>query len=131
LQKKSETILELQDINNRYRAKLESQELMVNQAKQDIDNLKQLMEQQMKNADIDRIALQHELTEMKRRYLDQRTKLDTTEEQHRLMSSAYKEICDAVEALGKDITEERKKSAELEQQLQKNKISQESDIEVY
>lgn len=131
MQKKSETILELQEINNRYRAKLESQELMVNQAKQDSDNLKQLMEQQMKNADIDRIALQHELTEMKRRYLDQRTKLDSTEEQHRLMSSAYKEICDAVEALGKDIIEERKKSAELEQQLQKNKISQESDIEVH
>ena len=122
--------MELQEINNRYRTKLEAQELMVNQAKQDTDNLKQLLEQQMKNADIDRIALQHELTEMKRRYLDQRTKLDTTEEQHRLISNAYKDICGTVETLGRDMAEERKKSAELEQQLQKSKVIQESDAEV-
>ena len=122
--------MELQEINNRYRAKLEAQDLLVTQAKQDSEQLKQLMEQQMKNADIDRIALQHELNEMKRKFLDQRTKLDGVEEQHRLVSTAYKDICGTVESLGKDLADERKKSGDLEMQLQKTRLGQESEMEV-
>lgn len=130
LQKHLETIAELQELNVNYRTKLEDKDGQLDQQKSEIAELKTLMEQQQKNFDIDRVAMQHELGELKRKLIDQRTKFDSMEEQSRLVSTAYKEICVTVESLGKDLANERTKSSTLEAQIQKLKLEKDSAIEL-
>ncbi len=75
--------------------------------------------------------MQHELGELKKKFIEQRGKYDNVDESHRNLIKLYKELCLTVEALGKDLTLERNRCAELEKQLQQGQFSKNAEVEVW
>jgi hypothetical protein len=92
--------------------------------------MRQRNDELVKNGDIDRVAFQHEITDLKKKIVDQRAKYDTLDEKHRILSKSFREMTEIVETLGKDLNEERKKSADLEKQLLQDKSSKLAESEV-
>lgn len=83
-----------------------------------------------KNFDIERISLQHEINLLKSKTSDQKTKLDSSDEQHRNLTKSLKEINKTVDLLGKDLIEERIKCLELEKQINQDRSIKSSEAEV-
>ena len=78
-------------------------------------------------SDVDRLSAQHEASELKRKYLEQRTKIDNLDDQHRQLLKSHREISITVEALGKDLAEERFKNSEIEKERDKWRLVENSE----
>lgn len=122
-----ETITELQELTNSYRLKIS----MLDENNQRLidENIaaKKVNEQLQKNWDIDKVSLQHELQDLRKRFVDQRTKYDTLDEQHKTISKLYKDILAVVETLGKDLNIEREKNRDLESKIYKDGLDNETE----
>jgi vacuolar-type H+-ATPase catalytic subunit A/Vma1 len=84
-----------------------------------------------KDWDVEKLVSQHELTDLRRKFVEQRTKFDNMEENHKSLSKTYSDILETVETIGKDIQSEREKSCALENELTQERLKQDKDSDVW
>nr|KAJ3422358.1 Phosphomannomutase [Polyrhizophydium stewartii] len=112
------------------RGKLSEAEKNVMAAEEDKARQQELFTSQQQQNDIDRLALQHELNDQKKRNTDLRAKHDALDESHRLLEASHRELSLVTESLRKELQAERQRSIELEHKIQSDAIQHQAESEL-
>jgi chromosome segregation ATPase len=80
--------------------------------------------------DVEKLAAQHELSNLKKKFIEQRAKWDSLEENNKSLTKSYSEILTTVESLGKDLDLERERNENLQTELTKMKLKNGKDSDV-
>lgn len=80
--------------------------------------------------DVEKLAAQHELSNLKKKFIEQRAKCDSLEENNKSLTKSYSEILTTVESLGKDLDLERERNENLQTELTKMKLKNGKDSDV-
>jgi chromosome segregation ATPase len=129
-QVQQETITELQELTTKYRLKISLLDETVQRLESENDRLKENNETLQKNWDVDKVSLQHEIHDLKKKLVEQRGKFDVVDDQYRSLHKSYKEMLATTEALGKDLNSEREKNSELENSIQKERMEKQKTKDV-
>jgi chromosome segregation ATPase len=129
-QQQQDTISELQELNTKYRLKISLLDETVQKLERDNVEFKDINTQLQKNWDVDKVSLQHEIHDLKKKIVDQRAKFDTVDEHYKSLDKAYKEMLTTTQALGNDLNAEREKNCELESTLQKERLERQKNEDV-
>ncbi|KAJ3039315.1 X-linked retinitis pigmentosa GTPase regulator-interacting protein 1 [Rhizophlyctis rosea] len=112
-----EEIEKLEEIITNLRRQLIATEKEVQDAREDNRRLQEGQESQQHQNDMDRLALQRELGDIKQRYADLRTKFDSLDERFRVQNSAHEQAMQTINDLNAELKEERNRNLELEHNL--------------
>jgi peptidoglycan hydrolase CwlO-like protein len=84
----------------------------------------------LQQSDLDRAALQVEITDYRKREKDLQSKLDSLDERLRGLSESYQEAMSVSESLNSDLKEERRRNVDLEHRLKSMDVSNRERSEV-
>jgi chromosome segregation ATPase len=131
VQQQQETITELQELSTKYRLKISILDETVQKLERENVDFKEINEQLQKNWDVDKVSLQHEVHDLKKKIVEQRAKFDIVDEQYKSLHKSYKEMLSTIEALGNDLNLERKRNCELENALEKERLEKKQTGDVW
>ncbi|KAJ3295385.1 X-linked retinitis pigmentosa GTPase regulator-interacting protein 1 [Borealophlyctis nickersoniae] len=126
----SEELEKMEELVNMLRGKLCDTEKELEQAREETRRSQEAQENQQKQDDIDRLSLQRELADSKKRCSDLRAKHDALDEKFRGLTETYEEAVRTVETLGEDLKEERRKNLELEHVSKEAEMQRQSEREL-
>ncbi|TPX30883.1 hypothetical protein SmJEL517_g05658 [Synchytrium microbalum] len=125
-----EEIEKLDDIVNMLREKEMHMEHEMDEMRAENRLLRESQDSNTMRGDVDRVALQRELTEKAKRIREWQTRYDQLEDKFRSTSDAHQESVRAMEDLNAQIKEERLRNAELERLHRKNEAAKGSEAEL-
>ncbi|TPX67754.1 hypothetical protein SpCBS45565_g03544 [Spizellomyces sp. 'palustris'] len=126
----SEEVVRLEELVTVLRGKLNDSQRELESAHEENQRLKQQNESQEQQADIERLALQRELADLKKRYQETKDKHDTLDEKLRGLTETYDEAVGTVEVLTNDLKEERRKRTDLEHLVTENEAQSRRELEL-
>ncbi|KAI8922697.1 hypothetical protein BC831DRAFT_474756 [Entophlyctis helioformis] len=125
-----EELQQQQQLVSMLRSKLAESDRELSGVKEENSRLTLSFEKLQQQNDIDRLALQHELNDQRKRNADLRGKLDTLDESHRVLAVSHKELVAVTEDLRKSLEVERQRSLDLEHAAQNGAVHKQSEDEL-
>ncbi|KAI9339337.1 hypothetical protein BDR26DRAFT_803165, partial [Obelidium mucronatum] len=109
----------LEEMNGMLRLKLSEADAELEKLRQDASRTSEAMDKDQHQHDIERAALQLELTESRKREREIAGKFDTLDERFRAMLEAHQEALRVSDELNEDLKEERRRCVDMEHELKK------------
>ncbi|TPX40966.1 hypothetical protein SeMB42_g05806 [Synchytrium endobioticum] len=125
-----EEIEKLEDIINMLREKEMGMEHEINEMRAENRLLREAQDNNALRGDIDRVALQRELTEKAKRIREWQTRYDQLEDKFRSVSETHSESIRAMESLNSQLKDERARNSELERSSRQSEVSKRESKEL-
>ncbi|KAI9098761.1 hypothetical protein DFS34DRAFT_618820 [Phlyctochytrium arcticum] len=113
----SEEIAKLEEIITTLRGRLNDSEKKNDVLEEEVERLRLHQESQEQQADMERLAMQRELSDSRAKLNQQKNTLDALSEKHRGLQEAHEDAVKSLENLNEDLKEERRKRSALEDKL--------------
>ncbi|TPX75087.1 hypothetical protein CcCBS67573_g03652 [Chytriomyces confervae] len=114
-----EELEKLEEMNGMLRLKLNETDAEMERLKQELARSSQGFERDQQQHDVDRAALQLELSESRKRERDLSSRFDSLDERFRAMMEAHHEALRVSDELNADLKEERRRGVEMEHELKR------------
>ncbi|KAJ3115162.1 X-linked retinitis pigmentosa GTPase regulator-interacting protein 1 [Physocladia obscura] len=129
-QPSSEEMVKLEELNGILRLKLNECESEIEKLRQESERSQDLHEKDQRQNDVDRAALQLELSDARKRERELAGKFDTLDERFRAMLEAHQEALRVSDELNSDLKEERRRCVDMEHELKKASAGSQENSEL-
>ncbi|KAJ3017920.1 UNVERIFIED_CONTAM: X-linked retinitis pigmentosa GTPase regulator-interacting protein 1 [Siphonaria sp. JEL0065] len=125
-----EELEKLEEMNGMLRLKLNEADAEIEKVRQETARLSESMDKDQHQHDIERAALQLELTDSRKRERELASKFDTLDERFRAMLEAHQEALRVSDELNADLKEERRRCVDMEHEMKKSSSDRQENEEL-